>query len=69
MDQFNQMNSDIILEFSTLSRYSEAISHLKESNLYNYHYDMLPYTDNGSRYFTGQYTSRANLKAAIREAS
>jgi hypothetical protein len=41
--------------------------HNKE--LQSYYYDMLPYSNDGINFNTGLYTSRPNLKAAIRYGS
>ena len=68
MTQFNKVNPDIQLAFSTLTQYNEMVS-LHDKPMSSYYYDMTPFSDDGQRYFSGQYTSRPNLKKAIREAS
>lgn len=68
MKQFNSMNSDIELSFSTLRQYGQQVGKLNRE-LTSYYYDMMPYSDDDRRYFTGLFSSQPNLKAAIREAS
>lgn len=53
---------------SSLSFYDEMVG-LHDTAMYHYEYDFMPFSDNQDRYFTGQYSSRPNLKTAIREAS
>jgi len=68
IDQFNSVNPDIELGLSTLSFYDEMVGR-HDAAMYHYEYDFMPHTDNGQRYFTGAFSSRPNLKQAIREAS
>ena len=53
---------------STLNYYGQMVGH-HDQELYPYYYDMMPYTENGRQYYTGQFTSRPNIKAAARKAS
>jgi alpha-mannosidase len=48
--------------------YLDAIKKQNESYPVNY-YDMFPYADNTNDYWTGYFTSRANSKRQIRDAS
>lgn len=66
--QFNSVNSDIKLQLSTLSTYSKQVG-LQNPELWEYTYDMMPYSDDGNRYFTGQFSSRPSIKTAVRKAS
>jgi hypothetical protein len=68
IDQFNKMNTDIQMGLSSLSFYDEMVSR-HETAMYHYEYDFMPHSDNGQRFFTGLFSSRPNLKAAVREAS
>lgn len=65
---FNNVHKDIQLSMSTLSYYDEMVSYHDEE-LNSYYFDMMPYSDENGRTYNGQFTSRPNLKTAIREAS
>lgn len=68
MDQFNKLNDDIQISFSTLSYYDEMVGKHDEE-LASFYYDMMPHSEKGVKWFTGLFSSRPNLKSAIREAS
>ena len=66
MRHFNKFNPDINLNFSTLTRYDQAIS--KNSLPVSYE-DKVSFTEDGLYYNAGLYTSRVNLTSYIRRAS
>ena len=68
---FNAKYNDMQLEYSTPSRYIDAISsganaYLQWPTKYD---DMFPYADNPLSFWTGYFSSRANDKAYVRRAS
>jgi hypothetical protein len=65
---FNRLNPDIQFVLSSLEDYGRAVGKEKQP-LYSFSYDMMPYSDDGNRYFTGQYSSRPSIKTAVRKAS
>ena len=64
----NQSGGDIELSFSTLSFYDEVVGHV-DKEMETLYFDMMPYSPEGMTFNTGLFTSRPNLKAAIRTAS
>jgi hypothetical protein len=68
MSHFNKQSDDIELSFSTLSFYDEVVGHV-DKEMESLYYDMMPFSPDGMTFNTGLFTSRPNLKAAIRTAS
>lgn len=68
MTYFNKQNDDIELSFSTLSFYDEMVGH-HDKEMQSLYADMLPFSADGMTYNTGLFTSRPNLKVAIRTGS
>ena len=64
----NQSGGEIELSFSTLSFYDEVVGHV-DKEMETLYFDMMPYSPEGMTFNTGLFTSRPNLKAAIRTAS
>ena len=67
-DHFNMLHDDVKIVFSTLQFYDRAMS-VHRNDLPVSYDDMISYTDDGTYYNTGLYTSRSNLKSYIRRAS
>ena len=65
---FNAVHKEIVLSFSTLSFFDEMVGYHSEE-LESFYLDLMPYGESPIKEFTGQYSSRPNLKKAIREAS
>lgn len=53
---------------STFAEYSASVANAGPV-LWEYGYDMMPYSDDGNRYFTGQFSSRPSIKTGLRIAS
>jgi hypothetical protein len=68
MTYFNQHHDDIELSFSTLSFYDEVVGH-KDKEMESLYFDFMPFSPDGMTFNTGMFTSRPNLKAAMRTAS
>jgi hypothetical protein len=62
------VNTDIHLKISSFEEYTRHVA-LQSPLLYDFGFDMMPYTDDGDRYFTGQFSSRPAIKAGLRKAS
>ena len=66
---FNSKHSDTIeMSMSTFSLYAEIVGHVDKEMEVAY-WDMMPYSADGMTFNTGLFTSRPNLKAAIRQGS
>jgi hypothetical protein len=68
---FNQAYNDVKLQYSTPSKYIDAISsNGNEKIAWPTKYDdMFPYADNPESFWTGYFTSRANDKGFVRRGS
>jgi len=62
---FNSIYSNMTMMYSTPSRYLDAIIAANETWPTKYD-DMFPYASDPNDYWTGFYTSRANLKSYVR---
>ena len=68
INYFNQQYTDVTLQYSTPSKYLQAIA--QENVQWPTKYDdMFPYADGANSYWTGYFTSRANAKEYIRRGS
>ena len=68
---FNAKYTDVKLQYSTPSKYLDAISSGDNANIAwpTKYDDMFPYADDELSYWTGYFTSRANAKGYIRRGS
>lgn len=68
---FNQAYSDVQLQYSTPSKYIDAISSNGNQNIAwpTKYDDMFPYADTPESFWSGYFTSRANAKGYVRRGS
>jgi len=61
IDHFNRVHDDIELSFSTLTFYDEMVGR-NDEEMSSFYFDMMPFSESGTAYYTGLYSSRPNLK-------
>ena len=56
------------MDYSSLYYYNLELGYYESTELPTNYFDLMPFTDNGMKYYTGLFTSRPNLKKDIRQS-